>query len=213
MSRPKKTLRCGDRPAVSKRDAILAAAREVFLEAGYAAASMDAVAASANVSKATIYAHFENKRALFEAMIAARCETAFEGLQLPSRYDNAYQALYELSLRIMTLITAPEALALHRVIIGECVRLPEVGEAFYAVGPTRGRAHVTELFRDMTGRGLLSIPEKDMEMATDLFLGMIRGDMHLRAIINMPPAKDITIGKLADGAARMIIARYGTARS
>jgi len=212
MSRPKKNLCCGDKPVISKQDAVLAAAQEVFLESGYAAASMDAVASKANVSKATIYAHFENKRALFEAMISNRCEVAFEGLQLPASYDNAYQALYELSLRFMTLITAPEALALHRVIIGECTRLPEVGEAFYGVGPTRARARISDLFRDMTARGLLTIPESDMEIMTDLFIGMMKGDLHLRALIGQPAAEGVSIEKLAAGAARLIVGLYGTAK-
>lgn len=212
MSRPKKNLCCGDKPVMSKQDAVLAAAQEVFLESGYAAASMDAVAAKANVSKATIYAHFENKRALFEAMISKRCEVAFEGLQVAASYDNAYQALYELSLRFMTLITAPEALALHRVIIGECTRLPEVGEAFYSVGPARARNRVTDLFRDLTARGLLTMPESDTEIMTDLFLGMMKGDLHLRALVCVPIAEGVTLEKLADGAARLIVGLYGKAK-
>jgi TetR/AcrR family transcriptional repressor of mexJK operon len=209
MSRPKKNLCCGDKPALSKQDAVLAAAQEVFLEAGYAAASMDAVASRANVSKATIYAHFDNKRALFEAMIGNRCEAAFEGLQVSACYEDAHQALYELAVHFMRLIMAPEAVALHRVIIGESPRLPEVGEAFYNVGPTRARQRVTELFTDLNQRKLLDMPVEDMPTMADLFLGMMKGDMHLRAIVNVPPAEGLSIERLAEGAASLIIARYG----
>lgn len=183
MSRPKKNLCCGDKPAISKQDAVLAAAQAIFLEAGYAAASMDAV--------------------------AARCEVAFEGLQLPACYDDAHQALYELALHFMRLIMAPEALALHRVIIGESPRLPEVGEAFYSVGPTRGRQRVIELFTDLTERGLLDMPESDRQLMADLFIGMMKGDAHLRAIVNVPPAEGMTLEQLAEGAASLILARYG----
>lgn len=209
MSRPKKNLCCGDKPALSKQDAILAAAQEVFLESGYAAASMDTVAAKANVSKATIYAHFANKRALFEAMIAARCEAAFAGLQLPASYSDAYQALYELAVHFMKLIMAPEAVALHRVIVGETTRLPEVGEAFYSVGPTRGRQRIHELFRAMNAHGLLTVPEADIPVISNLFMGMIKGDMHLRAVLGHPPEEGISIENIAAGAAGLIASRYG----
>src|SRR5262245_66277957 len=58
----------------SKRDAIIDAAAHEFLEQGYGAASMDAIAKRANVSKATIYSHFENKHTLFGAIMTTRCQ-------------------------------------------------------------------------------------------------------------------------------------------
>jgi AcrR family transcriptional regulator len=54
-----------------KRAAIVAAARQVFLENGYAQASMDRIAESAAVSVKTIYRHFENKDELFSAVMQA----------------------------------------------------------------------------------------------------------------------------------------------
>ena len=56
-----------------KRAAIVAAARQVFLENGYAQASMDRIAESAAVSVKTIYRHFENKDELFSAVMQPAC--------------------------------------------------------------------------------------------------------------------------------------------
>src|ERR687894_3210836 len=56
-----------------KPRAILDAAAELFLAHGFAAVSMEAVARQAEVSKATLYAHFSGKDALFGAMVAERC--------------------------------------------------------------------------------------------------------------------------------------------
>ena len=50
-----------------KRGAIVAAARQTFLENGYGQASMDRIAESAPVSVKTIYRHFKNKDELFSA--------------------------------------------------------------------------------------------------------------------------------------------------
>jgi AcrR family transcriptional regulator len=50
--------------------ALLAAARELFAEDGYAATSLDAVVAKAGVTKGALYHHFSGKRDLFAAVFA-----------------------------------------------------------------------------------------------------------------------------------------------
>jgi AcrR family transcriptional regulator len=52
-----------------KREQILQGAIQVFLQRGYAGTSMDQVATIANVSKQTIYSHFQDKEGLFTALI------------------------------------------------------------------------------------------------------------------------------------------------
>src|SRR5215469_4754060 len=52
-----------------KRAAIVAAAIDEFLAAGFDATSMDRIAASASVSKRTVYNHFPSKEALFAAIL------------------------------------------------------------------------------------------------------------------------------------------------
>ncbi|WP_245804993.1 TetR/AcrR family transcriptional regulator [Amycolatopsis australiensis] len=58
-----------------KRRAILDAARELFVRQGVDRVSMDAVAAHAKVSKATVYDYFGDKRRLFLAILAAATES------------------------------------------------------------------------------------------------------------------------------------------
>src|SRR5580704_15821333 len=53
------------RERAQRASEILAAARRVFLEHGYARATMDDVARAADFSKPTLYQYFENKDALF----------------------------------------------------------------------------------------------------------------------------------------------------
>lgn len=48
-----------------KREAIIKAAIEEFYTKGYEGSSMDTVSKAANVSKATVYNHFQNKELLF----------------------------------------------------------------------------------------------------------------------------------------------------
>src|ERR1700712_2496679 len=59
---------------LAKRQAILEAAKNLFIRNGYANTSMDAVAAEAGVSKLTVYSHFTDKETLFSCAVVARCE-------------------------------------------------------------------------------------------------------------------------------------------
>ena len=54
--------------------ALVDAARELFAHAGYAATSLAAVAARANVTKGAVYHHFEGKQQLFEAVFTREVE-------------------------------------------------------------------------------------------------------------------------------------------
>ncbi|WP_028022138.1 TetR/AcrR family transcriptional regulator [Enterovibrio calviensis] len=53
-----------------KREAILCAARQAFQEVGVQNTSMDKLAALANVSKRTVYNHFDSKEALVMELLA-----------------------------------------------------------------------------------------------------------------------------------------------
>src|SRR5260370_20532628 len=74
MSVPQRN--AGLEPA-GKAETILAAAERAFLAAGFGAVTMDRVASEAGVSKATVYAHFHSKEALFGAVIAHLSERRF----------------------------------------------------------------------------------------------------------------------------------------
>jgi TetR/AcrR family transcriptional repressor of mexJK operon len=64
-----------------KRTAILAAARELFAQAGVERVSMDAVAARAEVSKRTVYDYYGDKRRLLLGVIEDAGETALSTLR------------------------------------------------------------------------------------------------------------------------------------
>jgi TetR/AcrR family transcriptional regulator, mexJK operon transcriptional repressor len=205
MGRPKKLDPSTGQP--TKQQCILKAAQEVFLELGYAAASMDAVAARANVSKATIYAHFDNKRSLFQAVIGRRCATAM-ALAIPETFTDARQALFYLARHILERSLSPDALAIHRVVLSEAPRLPEVGEAYYEAGPAMALHLVGRLFGDLAGSGLLQLPAKEAPLAADLFLSMLKCDIHTRALVGLPPSQG-NLDDIASAAVELVMARYG----
>lgn len=60
--------------------ALVEAARELFARDGYAATSLDAVAAKARVTKGAVYHHFDGKRQLFEAVFAGEVQRLYTAL-------------------------------------------------------------------------------------------------------------------------------------
>lgn len=72
------TERGGSAAATTRRDEIVAAAVPIFLRFGYKKASMDAVAAAANLSRQAVYLHFPGKEALFAAVVDSLCRSTRE---------------------------------------------------------------------------------------------------------------------------------------
>jgi TetR/AcrR family transcriptional regulator, regulator of autoinduction and epiphytic fitness len=109
-----------------KRAAVIAAAIEEFLAAGFDATSMDRIAARASVSKRTVYNHFPGKEALFAAILAQLWESSDAG-EAP-----AYSAVHPLRAQLLQLLVKKLALlndeaflSLARVAIAAGLHSPE----------------------------------------------------------------------------------------
>ena len=188
----------GDRPKRRRcapelrREAILAAARAVFLECGYAGATVDAVVERAGGSKATVYAMFGNKEGLFAALIAELAERFAEAVRALGPGSSPAESLRSLGRTYLELVVSEEALAIFRLVAGESGRLPQLGDIFYRGGPRTGLSLFTEVFRDWMARGLIA--GRDPESLASHFQGALRGDLHLRALLNptrAPTKKEI----------------------
>ena len=115
-----------------KRMAILSAAVREFSEAGYAAAKMDSIAARAEVSKRTVYNHFESKEALFQRISEQVCCQLVVATEMP--YDPARSTrdqLMELALRHLELVGSEDFMNMSRVIVPERVRNPELAKGVF----------------------------------------------------------------------------------
>jgi AcrR family transcriptional regulator len=194
--------------AGSKPAQILEAASKLFLENGYGAVSMDSVARTANVSKATLYAHFRSKEELFRAMVACECQQHAQAtIWEEAKRMELTEGLRLLGRRFAQLVTSPKALAGHRMVVAEAIRFPELAHAFYESGPARSLAQMAEFMADADRRGLLSIPEP--QLAAEQFYGMIKSHLHMRLLLGLgvPPSQD-QIDHLVDSAATLMVKGY-----
>lgn len=109
-----------------KRSAILAAAAEQFRTHGYENASVDGIAALAEVSKRTVYNHFPSKETLFAETILQMFESSAGMLELSYRTDlSLREQLEELMRQKMRSLADRDFLDLARVAIGEAIHAPE----------------------------------------------------------------------------------------
>ena len=132
----------GRKPDAAKRAAILFAAQQLFAAHGFTATSMDAVARAAGTTKLTAYRHFGSKDELFAAAIAARCAAMLPVATSPEwPVDDARRALIDFGAAFLALILHPDAVGIHRLIIAERDRAPQLGPIFHgaAIVPTQMR--------------------------------------------------------------------------
>jgi AcrR family transcriptional regulator len=173
-----------DVPTLGKAESVLAAAKRAFLAAGFGAVSMDTIAREAGVSKATVYAHFGSKEELFGAVIERECEQYFDRFSAGELDPRDVRAsLTILGRRFLELILSPDAIALHRIIVGEVTRFPTLGEVFWRAGPERERVQIEGFLRSAAAAGALTLP--DPRLAAEQFVTLVRADVQLRQLLRL----------------------------
>lgn len=187
---------------------IFAGARTVFLESGYDASTMDAIARGAGVSKATLYAHFANKEDLFEAMIRQECRAIGGRIYKPdaTRRDIRHELL-EMARNISAIFTAQDGLDLYRVLVPVAPRFPRLAQAFYDEGPGVCYQQFSAFLRALCDQGRLQIP--DVDLAAEQFMSLIRGDMDLSGALALPPRPPEAVETLIRSGITMFLDYYG----
>ena len=142
--------------AAAKRAAIVAAARRLFMSVGFAETSMDALAAAAGVSKATLYSHFADKESLFESIMRAE----IEGRPVhtpgdPADAEGFRAALESLGVRLISILSDPDIQACERALVPHRERFPRLMRVLYDNGPERMRQDVARLLDSGVAHGHL----------------------------------------------------------
>jgi len=173
-----------------RRDSIIAVAAEVFAQEGYGAASMATIAARLGGSKATLYKYFASKELLFEAVMAQRCERVLAPLRdlRGNEAADLESLLAGFGAHFLTKIYEPHALDVHRLIQSEGGRFPELAEVFFRSGPDAVIEELVATLDRLAGEGVIACD--DTVLAAGQFLGMVRGDRHLRFTTGLLPAPD-----------------------
>lgn len=158
----------------TKRERVVAAATRLFLEEGYGATGMDAIAKEADVSKATVYSYYADKASLFADVMVRMCEE----IGGPAQMQDLAGATPEATLRAIALHGVHRVLeAVRRQIfqrvMAESRQFPELGRKFWETGPGRIEGALARYLADAKRRGLLDVDDP-ARVAARLF-GQIMG--------------------------------------
>ncbi|WP_292894614.1 TetR/AcrR family transcriptional regulator [Nitratireductor sp.] len=194
-----------------KRGEILAVATDIFLNDGYGRASMDQVHARIGGSKRTLYTHFRNKEALFEAIIFDVSNRVLAALSPALDNKDLSDALLKMGIDYLNVLLSPEGLALYRAMISEAPHFPELARAFFENGPGRASRHLAAFFREQKYQGAIEID--DPQVVAEQFLGAVRGDLHLTATLGVrKPSKEhveAAVSQVVDTFVRGIVLTSG----
>ncbi|HEX4214991.1 MAG TPA: TetR/AcrR family transcriptional regulator [Candidatus Dormibacteraeota bacterium] len=149
-----------------KRDAILGAARKIFATMGFTRATIDAIAAQADVSTRTLYKHFHSKDELFATVLEASAAAVADDYEASVRAG--VEAAHTVQERLLVLARAstkqslghPEHFAMVRQILGETAHFPPgVLAAWRRAGPDRVERETVAQLRALDDEGLLEIED------------------------------------------------------
>jgi len=137
-----------------RRTEIINAARDIFLERGYAGASTDEIVGRSGGSKETLYTHFGNKRGLFREVIVREIDLLFEPLHRQPDGE-PLERLRGVARHYVRQSMRPEAIALMRILVGEGVRIPELTTQLRAIADEKIVGFFAELIAAVQATGAM----------------------------------------------------------
>jgi len=151
------------------REHILWQAKDVFLELGFERASMDVVAARAETSKRSLYAHYENKEKLFLAVVDFVRDRLRGRLKPPGDYSAEPEAaLVEFCGRYLQILWYEKSIQMVRLCIAEMARFPDASARYFSIMFDEVEARLAAYLEDA-----LALPPADARNAAQRLLGRL----------------------------------------
>jgi len=164
---------------------ILDAATALFLDHGFGATSIEAVAQRIGISKRTFYHRFPDKAALFAAVVRRIIERLRPAADIPLIEGADLAAVLErLATFILRAALSPDAIALHRLMVTESARFPALADTLAREGSTQ---EAIALIADVLGREVKAgrITVDDLVFAARQFM---------QGVITIPQGRAMGLG-------------------
>jgi TetR/AcrR family transcriptional repressor of mexJK operon len=167
---------------LKRRDQFLDVATEIFVRNGFEAASLQEIVNRAGGSLATLYRMFGNKEGLYRAVIERKGSAVSATFDMPDLAGREpREVLCGLGERLLELILSDDAIGLHRLMITEAGRNPQLREIFMERAPNRVAGALADYFTVQTKAGRIKVA--DPKLAAVQFLEMIKGDYYMRGLL------------------------------
>lgn len=167
--------------AVAKRQAILDAAKRAFVRDGVSAASIDAIAIEAGVSRQTVYNQIGDKDQLFIAVVedvTARSSASLMQVlhSFPDKPDNLEEALTDFAAGLLGRCMCDiDGRALASLMEREAHRWPHLFSAWKEYGPGKDWPVIAAVFAKLGRDGYLEID--DPSLVARHFMALINADL------------------------------------
>jgi TetR/AcrR family transcriptional regulator of autoinduction and epiphytic fitness len=191
-----------------KRQAIVDAAIAEFRSSGFESTSMDKIAASAGVSKRTVYNHFPSKDELFAQILHELWASI--AASPPPPYDPALPLrgqLLDLLSKKMAALQDGYFLDLARVAIAEAIHSPQRAQEMVARLSVKEEAIIAWL-RDAQADGKLT--RADPVLASQILHGQLKTFAFWPQVtLNQPPLDEATQRQVVEATVEMFLAYAG----
>ncbi len=162
----------GEQRRQRRREAMLEAARSLFLERGYDAVTLSEIVRRSGGSLSTLYELFENKAGLLGAIVG---DERFEGIErldaIAACGASPAETLAFVAASIQCDLTAPGVIGLMRIVMAESLRNAAFAVQIYDNAHLPRVEWLARLFAGWTTAGRARIV--DPAMAAHLFMGLI----------------------------------------
>lgn len=153
-------------------DRIRRTAVELFLEHGFDATSMNALAVAAGVTKRTLYARYGDKRTVFVAAISwAMAQLRWEQPPSVDEADDLVAGLTTIARATLERAIDPDITRLIRMAITESARFPELATSIDSITYSPRVDTVAHLLARHITAGTIVLD--DVEIAAEQFLAMV----------------------------------------
>lgn len=198
---------------LQKRERILQAAKELFLELGYDGCSMNKVAEKAGVTKLTVYNHFQDKSGLFVNAIEHACNQHImpERLALDQN-SNFIKNLAYICEQCLHICYLPEALKLEYLMLHLSANQNPMVEKFF----NASHAKLNQVMADFLNRAAILgfIQQDDPQQQTELIMSLLCGQHFHQVLLGMRAIPDApTRQHIVSNAIDVFMRKYAVAAS
>ncbi len=173
------------------RARILEAALDTFCEKGYSAC-VDDIARRAGVVKQTLYHHYGSKEGLFREALTGLVNVLL--VDLGTRSGSLREDLLRFAESFQAQAMSEQGLALHRMLVAESPRFPELARAVFETWQLAG-AELARLLREAMDRGELR--QDDPEFAAEMLISLLTGTQRDLLLLGMPVECPQQSGRMA----------------
>lgn len=178
MTHPKTQAR-----GLARRQAMLDAATELFLEQGFERTSLSDIISRSKGSRSTLYEQFGNKEGLLRTMVEEVTSQIWQVIGTDDEGLFTEEGLVDLGMRFLGAALEPRAVAVFRILSTESHRVPEITQLFFERGPRTAERLVAERFQaSLRTQSHIGTPEQ----LGQIFLGAVLGVFHAHAVLGLP---------------------------